>query len=76
MKIEVYQTEKYCPWCVKLKDRLKSEGIKFDNKVLTTDREKDFLRKQGIMTVPAVFIDGKYIGGHDDAVTLIENGDI
>lgn len=75
MKIEVYGTSN-CPWCTKLVGRLEAEGIQHTYKVLVTDKDKDFLRDQGIGTVPAVFVNDSYVGGHDDTITLIENGDI
>ena len=75
MKIEVYGTNN-CPWCTKLIGLLEAEGIQHTYKVLVTEKDKDFLRDQGIGTVPAVFINDTYVGGHDDTVVLIENGEI
>lgn len=56
-----------CPWCVKLKDWLKSKGIKFEEIDVSKDRKaaKEMIEKSGQMGVPQIEIDGKIIAGFD-----------
>jgi len=53
-------TKKDCPWCTKLKEQLKLDGISF----IEVDREdvKDFSYK----TVPQLWIKGVHVGGYTE----------
>ena len=68
-----------CPFCVKAKAILDAKNIAY--KILTLDTElskEDMValiqEKEGITvnTVPQIYLDGKYIGGHDDLVAFFE----
>lgn len=76
-KVEVYTTD-YCPYCVRAKDLLKSKGVAFEEKVMTTQEERIALmeRANGRRTVPQIFINGEGIGGYDDLAALNAKGDL
>lgn len=56
-----------CPYGVKSKHLLESQGYKVDDRWLRTREETDaFKREHGVKTTPQTFIDGERIGGNDD----------
>jgi glutaredoxin 3 len=67
-KVKVYSTPT-CPWCVKVKDYLKSKDVEFDNIDVSSDREAAMamVKKTGQMGVPVVNIGEIYIVGFDQA---------
>ena len=67
-KVKVYSTPT-CPWCVKLKDYLKSQNVDFENIDVSADREAamDMVKKTGQMGVPVTLIGEIYIVGFDKA---------
>ena len=63
-----------CPFGVKAKELLESEGYEIEEHLLTTREATDsFKSEHGVDTTPQVFIDGKRIGGYDDARRLLAN---
>ena len=66
MKVKVYST-KTCPWCHKVKDFLKSKGVKFDDIDVGADQKaaEEMVQKSGQMGVPVTEINGKIIVGYD-----------
>lgn len=56
-----------CPFGVKAKELLESEGYTIDEHILRTRAEVDaFQAEQGVGTTPQVFISGERVGGSDD----------
>ena len=56
-----------CPWGLKARHLLRSQGYAVEDRWLTTREETDAFKAQyGVQTTPQVFIDGARIGGHDD----------
>ena len=56
-----------CPYGIKSKYLLESEGYEVEDHHLTTREETDaFKAEHGVQTTPQTFIDGKRIGGHED----------
>lgn len=56
-----------CPYGLRSKYLLESNGYNVDDHWLTTREETDaFKREHDVKTTPQTFIDGKRIGGHDD----------
>lgn len=56
-----------CPYGVKAKELLESEGFDIEERLLTTRAETDaFKEKHGVDTTPQIFIDGERIGGYDE----------
>ena len=69
-KVTVYST-KTCPWCVKAKEFLKQNKIKFEDKNVAEDDKarNEMIKKTGQMGVPVIDIDGTVIIGFDvDAI--------
>jgi len=66
--VKVYSTPT-CPWCVKVKDYLKSKNVDFENIDVSSNREAamDMVKKTGQMGVPVTLIGEVYIVGFDQA---------
>ena len=64
--IKIYSTP-FCPYCVTLKDYLKSKKVDFiDVAVCDNEKERDeMIELSGQIGVPVVNIDGKIIVGFD-----------
>lgn len=66
-KIVVYSSNT-CPHCVTAKDYLKSKGIEFTEKNVSTDMEaRKELMGMGYMGVPIILVDDKVIEGFNKA---------
>lgn len=72
-KAEIY-TKPHCPFCVRAKKLLQDRGG-FDIEELCAIENRDALitrvtEASGVAprTVPQIFLDGQYVGGHDDLV--------
>jgi glutaredoxin len=56
-----------CPFGVRAKQILQSEGFEVDDRILRSRDEVDaFKAEHDVATTPLVFIDGDRIGGSDD----------
>ena len=56
-----------CPWGLKARHLLKSQGYEVEDHHLKTREETDaFMARHGVKTTPQVFINGQRIGGYDD----------
>jgi glutaredoxin len=56
-----------CPFGVRAKELLESNGYKVDDRVLSSRDEVDaFKRDEGVETTPQVFIDDERVGGSDE----------
>ena len=56
-----------CPFGVRAKQILQSEGYEVDDQILRSREEVEaFKAEHGVATTPLVFIDGERIGGSDD----------
>lgn len=71
-----------CPFCVKAKAILDDKGVAYDVLTLGEELSKEDMvaliqEKEGIYvnTVPQIYLEGKYIGGHDDLVAFYERQD-
>lgn len=61
--------EHICPYGIKSKALLESEGFVVEDHKLTSREETDqFKKEHSVETTPQTFIDGKRIGGYDDLV--------
>lgn len=65
-KVKVFSTPT-CPYCVTLKEFLKSREIDFEDIDVSQDMEaqKDMIERSGQMGVPVVDIDGEMVIGFD-----------
>lgn len=76
-KIELY-TKGYCPYCKKASAILKRKKVEFEEIDVTDDQARlDKVKEiSNCRTVPQLFIDGEFIGGHDDMVALNDKGEL
>lgn len=67
-KVIIYSTPS-CPYCIMVKNFLKSKNIPFEDFDVSVDREKaqEMVNKSKQMGVPVVDIDGEIIVGFDKA---------
>ncbi len=75
--VKIYTTN-WCPYCTGAKALLRSKEIDFDEIDVTDDPEKrmEMEHLSQRRTVPQIFIDGKPIGGYDDARMLDATGEL
>jgi ribonucleoside-diphosphate reductase alpha chain len=62
-------TKEGCPWCVKLKELLSSEGIRYEEISKAEAEEKGYWNSDW-KTVPQMWLYKKHIGGYTDYVQL------
>jgi len=64
--IKIYSTP-FCPYCVTLKDYLKSKNIEFKDVDVSNDEKEreEMMEVSGQLGVPVLNIDGKIIVGFD-----------
>ncbi len=67
MKVKVYSTPT-CPWCVRVKEFLKSHDVKFEEANVAEDQAaaKEMVEKTGQMGVPVTMVDGEFIVGFNE----------
>jgi len=74
----IIYTTNWCPYCNAAKALLRSKSVKFEEIDVTDDPEKrsemESLSRR--RTVPQIFIDGRAIGGYDDARMLDVLGEL
>lgn len=76
-KVIIYTTN-WCPYCNAAKSFLRSKSVEFEEIDVTDDPERrmEMERLSRRRTVPQIFIDGRPIGGYDDARMLDAIGDL
>jgi len=76
-KVIIYTTN-WCPYCNAAKALLRSKAVQFEEFDVTDDPEKrmEMERLSRRRTVPQIFIDGRAIGGYDDARMLDVVGEL
>jgi glutaredoxin 3 len=74
----VIYTSNYCPYCTGAKSLLRAKNVEFDEIDVTDDPAKriEMERLSQRWTVPQIFIDGKPIGGYDEARQLDAAGEL
>jgi len=74
----VIYTTTYCPYCTGAKALLRSKNVAFEEIDVTHDPTKraEMERLSQRWTVPQIFIDGRPIGGYDDACRLDAAGEL
>jgi ribonucleoside-diphosphate reductase alpha chain len=63
----VVVTREGCPWCDRLKDRLKEDGISY-KEITKEDALSMGIWKADFQTVPQLWLKGEHIGGYTDYV--------
>lgn len=76
-RVVIYTTN-YCPYCAAAKALLRSKNLQFEEVDVSVDpaRRAEMEKLSRRRTVPQIFIDGKPIGGYDDARQLDANGEL
>ncbi len=62
-------TREDCPWCVRLKELLRSEGVPFVE-ITKEQAIQQNLWKEEFKTVPQLWLNGRHIGGYSDYIQL------
>ena len=64
--VKVYSTPS-CPFCIRVKEFLKDNGIGFENIDVSVNQDKvqEMVQKSGQMGVPVVDIEGNIVVGFD-----------
>lgn len=74
-KITLFQFET-CPYCAKVRDKLAELGLQYEKVNVAQDREdpqrKELAEKSGVMTVPVIQIDDKFIGDSGAIIDYLE----
>lgn len=76
-RVVIYTTN-YCPYCTGAKALLRSKNVAFEEIDVTFDagRRAEMERLSKRRTVPQIFVDGRAIGGYDDARRLDATGEL
>ena len=74
----VIYTTIYCPYCTGAKALLRSKNVSFEEIDVSDDpkRRAEMEQLSRRRTVPQIFIDGKPIGGYDEARDLDASGEL
>jgi glutaredoxin 3 len=74
----IIYTTNWCPYCNAAKALLRSKSVEFEEIDVTDDPERrmEMERLSRRRTVPQIFIDGRPIGGYDDARMLDAIGEL
>jgi glutaredoxin 3 len=74
----VIYTTNYCPYCTAAKALLRSKKVQFEEIDVTDDpgRRIEMEKLSQRRTVPQIFVDGKPIGGYDEARRLDADGEL
>jgi glutaredoxin 3 len=75
IKIILYQFEQ-CPYCAKVRAKLKEMKVEYETINVEYDREntlrKELFEKTGVNTVPIMKIDGKFIGDSEKIIAYLD----
>ncbi|HET9916435.1 MAG TPA: glutaredoxin 3 [Candidatus Binatia bacterium] len=74
----IIYTTNWCPYCNAAKALFRSKSVEFEEIDVTDDPKKrmEMERLSRRRTVPQIFIDGRPIGGYDDARMLDAIGEL
>ena len=75
--IEMYSKD-WCPYCAKAKMLLRSKGLEYEEKDVTSDisLEQEMIERSQRRSVPQIFIDDMSIGGYDDLAQFNASGEL
>ena len=77
-KILIYSSL-ICPYCIAAKKLFENQKLKYTEILIDNDpdeKKKMVSLSGGRNTVPQIFFDDNHIGGYDDLMRLLENGDL
>lgn len=84
----IIYTKDNCPYCIRAKNLMSSRNISYEEKIIAvngpdnrnlhenqswTTREALLEAAPNARTVPQIWLDGEYIGGHDQLVVYLQN---
>lgn len=71
-------TTRYCPYCVRAKQLLRSKGVEFTEMAVDDDPSlrDEMTRRSGRHTVPQIWIGDRHVGGCDDLYALEARGEL
>jgi len=74
-QVTIYTT-RYCPYCIRAKQLLKSKNVVFEEIPVDSNQalRRELLEKTGQGTVPQIWIGKKHIGGCTDLEALEDAG--
>jgi len=72
----VIYTTRFCPYCIRAKQLLKSKNIEYREIAVDSQPElrQQMMRKSGQRTVPQIWIGEHHVGGCDDLFALSRSG--
>ena len=77
-RILLYSSD-FCGYCKKAEAFFKNNGVQYEKlDVLTEEGEKAFdetKKKYNHKTIPMIFVNDEFIGGYDDLMKKVENGE-
>lgn len=67
MKVKIFK-KNFCPYCTQVRELLDEKKVVFDETDITEDEELFKKLKAATLqqTIPYVFIDDRFIGGHEE----------
>lgn len=73
MHVIVYSAD-WCRHCSKVKEHLKNKNVDFEVADVDAEPEKmlELMGNYDVKTLPQVFVDGKLIGGCEDAINYFK----
>ncbi len=72
-------TMKYCPYCVRAKELLKSRGVQFTETMVAEDDDaqwEELHRRSGMKTMPQIFHGERLIGGYTELAALDQKDEL
>lgn len=75
--VTIYTTD-YCPYCVRAKQVLKTQGVAFKEVDVTgdDDKRKWLVENTGQRTVPQIFFNDEPVGGCMDLEEIVKQGQL
>ena len=72
----VLYTTRFCPFCIRARQLLKSKGVAFEEIAVDGNPQlrQEMMEKSGRHTVPQIWINGEHVGGCDDLMELERTG--
>ncbi|MDX5298595.1 MAG: glutaredoxin 3 [Gammaproteobacteria bacterium] len=71
-------TTRYCPYCIRAKQLLRSKGVEFTEMAVDDEPSlrDEMTRRSGRHTVPQIWIGDRHVGGCDDLYALEARGEL
>ena len=75
--VTLYAT-RFCPYCVRARQLLKSKGVDFEEISVDGDphRRQEMMQRSNRFTVPQIWIGDLHVGGCDELMRLEQSGQL